>query len=131
MNFEEFMKKEGPKALSQLKEQQSMDALKEFLQQKGVTITDEEEERLNQLLSKNKKGRILSDEQLDSINGGGYYSPIHDCPNGHTKYVHWFGRGRGKMDDNCNTCEFVRESTGKVGKILYCSNVSSERIWEW
>ena len=131
MTLDEFIKKEGQKALSQLAEQQSMDALKEYLQQKGVMVNAEEEKRLHQLLSKSKKGRMLPDDQLDSINGGGFYSPIHNCPNGHTKYVHWFGRGRGRMDDNCNTCEFVKESTGQVGKILYCSNVSEEKIWEW
>jgi len=80
---------------------------------------------------KNRKGKALSDDELDQISGGGFYKPISNCPNGHSKFVLWFGMGSvGVVDDNCKNCPHVKKSMGPNGWDLVCQNIGNETIWE-
>ncbi len=134
MKLEEFMQKVDEKGISQMEQHQSMDELKKYLLQEGVIMSPEEEEWLHKSLLQKKKGTALSDDQLDSISGGGYYRPIHNCPNGHTKKVLWFftsgQNGRGIMDDDCRECEHAKKELGRYGYEWVCLNFGDTK-WEW
>ncbi len=131
MKLEELMAIEGEAFKSKIREVGSMEAFMVYLAVRGVVMTAEEEDRVKGLMVKNTGGEALSDDELDQVAGGGFYSPISNCPNGHTKFVLWFGMGQvGVVDDNCKNCPYVKKSMGPNGYDLVCQNIGSEMIWE-
>ena len=112
MNLKEFMEK--PDSLINIKEAAkcgSKEELKGFFVSRGVSVTDDEVEKLYALLSKTKVAE-LSDEELDGVTGGVLYYEITGCPNGHTKrYLEKpADMQNGVVDERCKKCKFVETS---------------------
>jgi hypothetical protein len=131
MKLAELMEKEGERFSSKIREADSMEVFMAYLARMGVVMTAEEEDRVKGLMVKGTRGEALSDDELDQVAGGGLYKPISNCPNGHTKFVLWFGMGQvGVVDDNCKNCPYVKKSLGPNGWDLVCQNIGNEMIWE-
>ncbi|MGI6711850.1 MAG: hypothetical protein ACOX4L_03825 [Bacillota bacterium] len=128
MTLKEFMEKAD--SLIIIKEAakcESKEELKGFFVNRGVTVTEDETEKLYAMLSKSKVTE-LSDEELDGITGGGWYYKIEDCPRGHTKIVIWvFGDNNRYVDENCLFCKYISQEEKVNPK---CTRRSEIEYWE-
>lgn len=85
-------------------------------------------------MSESKKDnlKVLSDEVLEKVSGGGNYRPVSGCPNGYTKFVTWllqdYSGGPG-----CNSCQYYYQD--RIGKnkntlVKSCRMISGDYAWE-
>ncbi|MGI6711844.1 MAG: hypothetical protein ACOX4L_03795 [Bacillota bacterium] len=129
MTLKEFMKKADSEVLKEAAKCGTKEELKGFFVSRDVTVTDDEAEKLYVMLSK-AKVRELSDEELDGIAGGGLFSMIRDCPNGHIKYVYYAFESKGYVDDRCLECTHYASEEGEWGTSRRCSKIDKQSYWE-
>ncbi|MDD4169448.1 MAG: Nif11-like leader peptide family RiPP precursor [Desulfotomaculaceae bacterium] len=107
----------------------SYEDLVSFAGEKGFIFTVDEFKEI-QLVPK-KGTKILSDDELAQVAGGGYYWPVKGCPYGYTKFVNWIF-----MDDfagqECLNCEnyFTVPSNGYSDAYQSCKLESGPMQWE-